>query len=62
VTPKQIEKMQDLLEGLNIDDDKDMEILDGWEELDAGSQEKLREAIRVGHVADEDWKGVGCPI
>lgn len=50
--------MQDMLEGLNIDDDKDMEIFDGWEDIDAESQEKLREAIRVGHVADEDWKGV----
>ena len=47
-----------MLEGLDIDDDRDMEIIDGWDVVDEESQEKIREALRVGHVADEEWKGV----
>lgn len=47
-----------MMSGLNIDDDADMEFIDGWDELDEVSREKLREAIKVGHVPDEDWKGV----
>jgi len=32
--------------------------LDGWEDLTPEAQEKLKQALREGHVADEDWKGV----
>ncbi|KAI4214432.1 MAG: hypothetical protein LQ351_003185, partial [Letrouitia transgressa] len=33
------------------------ENLDGYEELDPASQDKVRKAIEVGHVSDDDWKG-----
>ncbi|KAL9613846.1 MAG: hypothetical protein Q9167_001644 [Letrouitia subvulpina] len=34
-----------------------VENLDGYEELDPASQGKVRTAIEVGHVSDDDWKG-----
>lgn len=45
-----------MVEGLDLDEDLD--VLDGWEDLDEEFQEKIKEAIRVGHVSDDDWKGV----
>lgn len=32
--------------------------LDGYDELPADLQEKVRNALSQGHVDDEDWKGV----
>ena len=37
------------MEGLDLE--KDLDILDGWEELDEEFQEKIKQAIRDGHVA-----------
>ena len=36
----------------------DLDIVDGYDELPADAQEKVRFALRNGHVQDEDWKGV----
>ncbi len=33
-------------------------MLDGYDEVDEDSQEKIRTALKEGHVPDEDWKGV----
>lgn len=37
----------------------DLDALDGYDELEAGEQEKIQRAFEQGHVDDEDWKGVG---
>lgn len=36
----------------------DMELVDGYEELPAEAQEKVRRTFQQGHVDDEDWNGV----
>lgn len=33
-------------------------MLDGYEELPGDLQEKVKLALEIGHIADEDWKGV----
>lgn len=33
-------------------------MLDGYEELPSDLQEKVKQSLEVGHVADEDWRGV----
>ena len=38
--------------------ENNLEYLDGYDEIDEESQAKVRTALEVGHVADEDWKGV----
>ena len=58
MTPRQIGNLISQLEGLDFDDDKDLEILDGWEDLDNESHEKISQALKDGHIADEEWKGV----
>ncbi|KAL8738274.1 MAG: hypothetical protein Q9181_000909 [Wetmoreana brouardii] len=50
VTPAQLAGIQDALEG-------DMEMFDGYEELPADLQEKVKQAVDQGHVDDDDWKG-----
>lgn len=40
-------------EGMEID----MKLFDGWEELSDEQKDKVRIALEVGHVDDEDWKG-----
>lgn len=35
----------------------DMKLFDGWEELSDEQKDKVRIALEVGHVDDEDWKG-----
>lgn len=45
-----------MVEGLDLD--VDLDVLDGWDEIDETYQEKIRQAIKVGHVGDEDWRGV----
>ena len=41
-----------------VGDDKDLSLLDGYDEVSEENQEKIREAVEQGHVADSDWKGV----
>lgn len=36
----------------------DYAAIDGYEELSSQNQNKVREAIEEGHIADSDWKGV----
>ncbi|KAL8963770.1 MAG: hypothetical protein Q9193_000017 [Seirophora villosa] len=50
VTPVQIERIKDATED-------DLEMLDGYEELPSDLQEKVKQSLEVGHVADEDWRG-----
>ncbi|ETN44166.1 uncharacterized protein HMPREF1541_10716 [Cyphellophora europaea CBS 101466] len=57
VTPLQIENLQYMLEGLDLEKDDEMEVIDGWEDLTPENQEKLRQAIRVGHIDDSEWRG-----
>lgn len=59
VTPKQIENILEQLGGLDgLDLDKDLDILDGYDELPTEHQNKIKYALENGHVNDEDWKGV----
>lgn len=39
--------------------DHDLELIDGYEELPAEAQEKVKRALENTHVDDEDWNGVG---
>ena len=41
--------------------DLDFSLLDGFNELTDELQEKVRKAIEVGHVEDEEWNGVSSP-
>ena len=52
VTPKQIMNVKSA-----VDDDADN--LDGYDELPKDLQDKIKLAFEEGHVADEDWGGVG---
>ncbi|KAJ9610689.1 hypothetical protein H2200_005466 [Cladophialophora chaetospira] len=59
VTPLQIANLQEQvgpLEDLDLDDDLPR-IIDGYEEIDDVSREKIKFALQNGHVPDEDWKG-----
>lgn len=58
VTPLQIANLQGQLEGLDTDDDRDMELIDGWEDLTPESRDLIRKAVYFGHVDDDVWKGV----
>jgi len=51
VTPKQIENLIETSEG-------DTDMVDGFDELPAEYQEKVKYALEHRHIADEDWKGV----
>lgn len=51
MTPKQITNLKKEL-------NDDATELDGYEDLPEDFQEKVRDAVRDGHVADEDWGGV----
>ena len=51
VTPKQIGHIIDSVDG-------DANEIDGYEDLPEDFQEKIGQAIKEGHVADEDWTGV----
>ena len=33
--------------------------IDGWDEIPVEYQDKIRDALKDGHVNDEDWNGVG---
>lgn len=52
VSPHQIGNLKSQIEGLDPDDDEDMQVIDGFEEVNEDSREKIREALKVGHVAD----------
>ncbi|KAL4878664.1 hypothetical protein BJY04DRAFT_195357 [Aspergillus karnatakaensis] len=54
VTPKIIQNLRELV---GEDDDQDLDLLDGYDEIPAEFQEKVQKALDQGHVADEDWKG-----
>lgn len=39
-----------------------MELVDGYDDLPAEAQEKVKRAIEQGHVDDEDWNGVSAGL
>ena len=51
VTPKQLENIKESI-------DNDIDMLDGYDEIPADLQEKIKAAIENGHVNDDDWNGV----
>ncbi|PKY08513.1 zf-PARP-domain-containing protein [Aspergillus campestris IBT 28561] len=53
-TPKLISNIK---ESIGEGEDMDLDALDGYDELEAGEQEKIQRAFEQGHVDDEDWKG-----
>ncbi|CAG8201624.1 unnamed protein product [Penicillium nalgiovense] len=54
-TPKQIVNVKkDLTEDT---EDPDFSRLDGFDEMSEELQDKIRKAIEVGHVEDEEWRG-----
>lgn len=57
VTPKVVSNMNEVVEEESGGGEKDFTLLDGYEELSAEMQEKVRQAVSQGHVADEDWRG-----
>ncbi|EEP82400.1 predicted protein [Uncinocarpus reesii 1704] len=52
VTPKQVASIQEV-----VGEDKDLSLLDGFEDVSAENQDKIRDAVENGHVADSDWRG-----
>ncbi|KAL3482352.1 hypothetical protein BJX99DRAFT_216876 [Aspergillus californicus] len=54
VTPKVISNMQEVVEE---GDERDLTLLDGFDELEPELQEKVARALAQGHVDHEDWKG-----
>ncbi|KAL3496854.1 hypothetical protein BJX62DRAFT_193079 [Aspergillus germanicus] len=54
VTPKMISNM---IEVVGEGDDRDLDLLDGYEDLPQEHQEKLARALDQGHIDDEDWNG-----
>jgi len=55
VTPNVVSNMRDETE-------MDPDLIDGWEDLDEESQEKVMRALKQGHVDDADWKGASLPL
>jgi hypothetical protein len=55
VTAKVISNMKE--SALDKNGEFTTDLVDGFSELDADNQEKIRTALEVGNVADEDWKG-----
>ena len=53
VTPKILSNAKGAIDG-------DIDLLDGYDELDTDMQEKVKRAIDQGHVDDEDWRGVSA--
>lgn len=45
-----------------LSDGQDASDLDGYEDLSEELQTKVRKAFEVGHVDDEDWKGVSSNL
>lgn len=57
VTPAQIENIVKAIDGLEAFEE-DPNVLDGYDEVGEENQEKIRMALKEGHIPDEDWKGV----
>lgn len=51
MTPAQVTNLGESIEN-------DVNNLDGYDELDEHQQAKISEAVKEGHVADNDWRGV----
>lgn len=63
MTPLQISNIIEQIGGLDgLDLDNDLDILDGYEELEDWAQKKVKDALANGHVDDEDWKGVSFDV
>jgi hypothetical protein len=56
VTPKVIASLNESLG--DSDEERDYTEWDGYEDLSAENQAKVREASQQGHVADSEWRGV----
>lgn len=54
-TPQVIANINEAIEG-------DTDLFDGYDELPEEEQTRVSQALEQGHVADEDWKGVRCPV
>ncbi|KAL4907979.1 hypothetical protein BDW74DRAFT_148340 [Aspergillus multicolor] len=54
VTPKII---GNVIDAIGEGDDQDFDLLDGYEDLPSDLQEKIKKAVKQGHVDEEDWKG-----
>jgi hypothetical protein len=50
--------ISNMIEVVGEGDDRDLDLLDGYEELPQEHQEKLARALDQGHIDDEDWNGV----
>lgn len=55
VTAKVISNLKEA--ALDTNGEFTTDLVDGFPDLDAETQEKVRSAIEAGNVADEDWKG-----
>lgn len=51
MTPKQIINLKQAIED-NVD------LLDGYEDLDEDIQEKIKKSLEDGHIPDDEWIGV----
>lgn len=51
VTPVQINSWKEVCEG-------NPDLIDGYEDMPPGYQEKILRALEQGHVDDDEWKGV----
>lgn len=58
MSPLQLANLKDQIGDLDYDNDSDMEVIDGWDELDQEHRDLIREALKQGHVGDDVWKGV----
>jgi hypothetical protein len=47
-----------MIEVVGEGDDRDLDLLDGYEDLPQEHQERLARALDQGHIDDEDWNGV----
>ncbi len=54
-----MQNIRENLTGPNVDEGEyRWDFMDGLEEMPSDYQEKIKLAITVGKIADEDWKGV----
>ncbi len=56
VTPQQIFNLKE-----SVSDNLQV-YFDGYEDLDDEDKARVAKAVEEGHVADEDWKGVGLIV
>jgi hypothetical protein len=50
--------ISNMIEVVGEGDDRDLDLLDGYEDLSQEHQDKLARALDQGHIDDEDWNGV----